>query len=118
MIDLVSEYIEKRIPHCKSGSPIQPPGTSESPTIKSILADSQRNWHNVVAVPSSTQSSTPPSRIYPADLKVPQPVINLEQQSSVAVRIAVSKVKNIKILLSMPFFWSNLFKKSNLLFHS
>ena len=68
--DLVSDVIERQLKRSDAhslsgvhtfgatGSQIQPPGPSESPTIQSILKDSQRNYSVSAIGRSSTTAST------------------------------------------------------------
>ena len=95
MKDLVSGVIERQLKwndsHSSStplgiGSPSYPPGPSESPTITSILKDSQRNYivgrnSTVTAVPS-TAPTPPPRSMMPNEPKQ-QPILVLDSSPAV-----------------------------------
>ena len=93
--DLVSGVIERQLKrndsHSSStplgtGSPSYPPGPSESPTITSILKDSQRNYavgrNSAVTVVTSTAPTSPPRPGLTADAKQP---LNLDSTSMVCI---------------------------------
>ena len=89
MIERQLKWSDSSVPPTGTCSPTHPPGPSESPTITSILKDSQRNYAVSVGrgsggMPVRSAASTPPARqVLPPDVK--QQVIIIEPPSLVNI---------------------------------
>jgi len=99
--DLVSGVIERQLKwndsHSSStplgiGSPSYPPGPSESPTITSILKDSQRNYivgrNSTVTAVTSTAPTPPPRPMLSTEAKQ-QAILILDSASMVFKRYTI-----------------------------
>ena len=105
MKDLVSGVIERQLkwndshssstPGLGIGSPSYPPGPSESPTITSILKDSQRNYivgrNSAVTAVTSTAPTPPPRPMLPTDAKQ-QAILILDSASMVCILIWITLI--------------------------
>ena len=102
MKDLVSGVIERQLKwndsHSSStplgiGSPSYPPGPSESPTITSILKDSQRNYivgrNSTVTAVTNTAPTPPPRPMLPTEPKQ-QAILILDSASMVFIRFIIA----------------------------